>query len=201
MSKEIIDELNKDAFKNAIIGVVSKGTESDVEIFATPYQKIYISKGFALEHNKDCSLTLRNDKGLIVDSFLEDNPNYESTHSFFYTAQIQKSPLSFELIIPLNELSYKKGRKSYRLTTKPEKAAIYGTWRVKLKAKSGGLPIVLKAPRNGEKESIKGEILTFTFDDESLSREFDTSFRSAIKLCQSYKPPKADKPNPWIWKN
>ena len=201
MLNEIIDKLNKDAFKNAIVGVANKGTESDLEIFATPYQEAYVSRGFILDRYNDCTLTLRNDEGLVLYSFLADHPNFKSTHSFLYTAQIQKTPLSIELVIPLYELSYKKGRKNYRLKTKPERAAIYGKWRVQLKARSGSLPIVLKATRNGEKESLKGEILTFTFDDEGLSREFDTSFRSAIRLCQSYKPPKADKPNPWVWKN
>lgn len=201
MSKEIIDKLNENVFKQAIIGLVNKGSDSDLETLRKPYQKIYISKGFALKQYEDCSLNLRNDKGLVVDSLLEDHPNYQSINNFFNTAQIQQKPLSVELMISLDGLSDKKGRRPYRLKNKAEKAVIYEIWRVQLKAKIGSLPIVLSASRNGEEKSIKGEILTFTFDDEILSRQFDTSFRLAIKLCQSYKPPKADKPNPLIWKN
>ena len=198
---DIIEKLNADVFQQAEVILVNEGYdggESDrelgIEIGKVPYQKLQISKGFTASHFKECRLTLENPSGRIKDAFLSsDNPiGYGRVTDFFSDLHRQQKPSKLELEIPLYGLSNKNGKRPHLLSRDPKKANTYGKWGVQPSVK-GGFSINLIATDNkGRIEKITGQRLTFVFDDETTSRQFDTDFRKAASICSTFDPKPAE---------
>jgi hypothetical protein len=103
--------------------------------------------------------------------------------AFYSKAESDGIPRAVVINLPLDEMNYKKGRKAYHLTSDPERAAKYGTWRVQLKAKAEDNIIGVRATFEKEEMDTDGGLISFSFSDEAKSKLFDQTIRSAIKEC------------------
>lgn len=168
-----------------------------MELSKIPYQGIGLGKGFVTEHFSGCSLKLQNTTGLIPSAvFAEVNPTiYGEKRDFFSNLSRDQKPTYLELLIPLYDLSHKKGKRPYLLSNNPKKAERYGKWVVQLKAKRGVPVRLIATDEKGRIENIDGHMLTFVLDNEISARKFDSDFRQAIKVCSSFDPdPKPELP-------
>lgn len=180
---DALSNLDPSVLSDAIVGIVNEGHDDELEVNTHPYQKIYFSPGFRILFVERCQMFIRNDKSRITEGFIAINSNYEDLAAFYRKAESDGISRSVVINLPLDEMNHKKGRKAYRLTSDPERAAKYGTWRVQLKAKAEDNIIGVKTSFQDEEMDTDGGIITFSFSDEAKSKLFDTTIRAAIKQC------------------
>ena len=181
---EVIEWLDKNGLAQARIGLrtssqpAREDTPGVLQQDALPALSLFYSEGFKLIRGDSCALTLRNDNTrLLAHSKLVQEPPPDQR----YTA---------ELYIPLNRLSVKKGKRSYRHTSDPDKAQLLGTWRTEFKSNRSQEDVVLTLFSPGQTMKLgvwEAETLTFTFDSKETSEKIDEAFRQAIRICQPIK--------------
>lgn len=180
---EILDWLDKNGLAYARVGV--KGSVGKLALaMADSYTAtgpigypsattLNFSQGFKLSKVDACTLTLRNeDAQLIGKSEIGD----KRTH------------FAVELILPLDQMSDRKGKTISRYTGNLDKAKVFGTWRTEFTYKGFFSRVLFEtslfAPHTIEiQSSWIGNKATFTFDDKETAEQFSTVFRRAIKLC------------------
>lgn len=181
---EIMNWLDKNGLAQARVGVRTSSKPARREFSgviqedAFPALSHFYAQGFKLLQGDVCDVILKNDDTRLLAHSKLVPPSPPDQH---YTA---------ELYIPLHRLSLTKGKGPYRLTSKPDKAQLLGTWRTEFKSNRSqeDVSITLFAP--GEKKQLgvwQAETLTFTFDDKQTSEKFTAAFRQAIKICQPVK--------------
>ena len=201
--KEILNWLDKTGFAQARIGLEANasGLEGD-EIPTTAtryYEEAIFSKGFRLVKIDGCRITLRNENIDLI-SFSTKYPNpAEGSLEEFRKIQNNLPKLTGEFLIPLQKL--KAGKAPYRHAKKAEQAALLGTWRTEFKSRSELFLIpskeklrslmenlmkieIIGAGQDGQKDSMNGDEITFTFDDKQMSENFYAAFSRAITLCK-----------------
>src|ERR1044072_3645107 len=111
---EVMNWLDKNGLAQARVGLrtssqpAREDTPGVIQQDAFPALSLFYSEGFKLIRGDSCGVTLRNDDArLLAHSKLVQDPPPDQR----YTA---------ELYIPLNRLSVKKGKRSYRHTSDPD---------------------------------------------------------------------------------
>jgi hypothetical protein len=181
---EVLGWLDKTSFANARVGLSNDGSPGDSDSImptdSLPSEKAVFSQGFKLTNVDGCALTLRNDDVKVIrfSKSLERFRDVGNTQTRYVT----------ELYVPLYRLSHRKGKAPYRHTSNPEKARLLGAWRAEFKEKGFfsrhdvGMSI-FPAGQKEVRQYIDGGTLTFTFDSQEMSEQFNAAFRQAIKLC------------------
>lgn len=199
--QEILDYLDKTIFAHARIGLKYSGPEKYAN-FSDPVEsmtvrnsklseEMVLSQGFRLASVEGCKFTLKNDAVEIANwSTYSYNLNLMSFAKFINKGEKGEPPLkpqSALVFIPLDKMSYRKGKGPYRLTDR-EEAKWVGTWRTKFQYKGFfirrifGMEIYAAAPEQVS-ERTEAETITFTFDDKEMSEKFNAAFRQAIRIC------------------
>ena len=175
---EIIAWLDQTTFRHA--RVVLKNSWDDFTyrppLDDTPAasQTFIFTPGFRVTNIDGCNLLLRNDQARTITKSKVD----DSAH-----------PLVAEVWVQLNRMSADRGRHTYRLTKDPEKVRLLGAWRTNFKYSGWSsrtiVGLKLNSPDWKEQQKWEGMDVAFTFETEEMSRNFDTVFRQAIRLCKS----------------
>jgi hypothetical protein len=200
--QEILDYLDKTIFAHARIGFKYSGPE-DYTDSSDPMgsmtirtsrlsEEFVLSQGFRLASVDGCKFTLKNDDVQIAYwSTRSYNLDLMSFAKFVNKREKGEPPLtpkSAVVFIPLDKMSYRKGKGPYRLTKNPEEASQIGTWRTKFQYKGFfvrtifGMELYAAEPAQVV-ERTEAETLTFTFDDKEMSEKFNAAFRQAIRIC------------------
>ncbi len=200
--EELIQWLDENAIPKARIGVEIEVSEDHLdpsELFNYALsENATFSHGFRLRSLDGCKLTLRNEDLRLLELWSGSyNPK------LIRLKDIRVDPGSDgtyygEIVIPLSDLSLKKGRSPFIHTRKPEKAKRLGTWRVMfrvvqtsffdlIRGKYRDSELILIGVRSYEDDnfynSLWGETIRFTFDEELAARNFYRVFRRTIELC------------------
>ncbi len=200
--EELIQWLDENAFPKVWIGVETEVSEDQIDatqVYNTALsEEVTLSQGFRLQSLDACKLTLRNEDLRLLELWT-GNYNMELVRlKDVLVDPDSKKTFYGELVIQLSDLSLKKGRKPFRHTRKPEKAKMLGTWRMMFRVSRPSFFQMLRGEfRHGQSvligirshqddqfyNSLWGETLRFTFDEENTSKEFYLVFRRAIELC------------------
>jgi hypothetical protein len=176
--------LDKNGLDQARVGVRTSSKPARREFSgavqedAFPALSLFYSEGFKLVQGDRCDVILKNDNTRLLAHSQLVSPAPPDQH---YTA---------ELLIPLHRLSLTKGKGPYRLTSKPDKAQLLGTWRTEFKSNRSQEHVIITLFAPGQTAQLgvwKAETLTFTFDSKETGEKFTKAFRQAIKTCQPVK--------------
>jgi hypothetical protein len=200
---DVLNLLDAASFGSARIGLESNAAgvaEGEVPTTATRYyEQAFFSKGFRLAKIEGCKITLKNDDVKLL-RFETKYPNpAEGSLDAFGRSQNGQAKFTGELSIPLQSL--KPNKPPFRHTKKPETEALLGAWRTEFKFRPAGFIIPTKQKmesmlanqlkievsgggQSGRGETMSGDELTFTFDDEQAGESFYAAFTRAIKLCE-----------------
>ncbi len=190
---EIIEWLDKVSFPQARVGVNRSGDSAVYDIHGyqqesgTLAERFVFSPGFRLANLVGCNLTLKNDNVKLLR--YADNALFaiggRGIHRFSDVGKAQTSYVA-ELSVPLDRMSDRKGKATYRHTSDPKQAGLLGMWRTTFETKKNRRHVgisVFPVGQTEKREYTNGEMLTFTFDSKDVSDKFNGAFRRAIKLC------------------
>ncbi len=200
--EELINWLDANGLANARIGVeteVSDDQFDPTQLFDTALsEEATLSQGFRLKSLVGCKLTLRNEDLQLLE-LLSGSYNPEMVRLRDVRGGTDANKTYFgELVIPLSDISLKKGRKPFRHTRKTEKAKLFGTWRImfrvtntalfemvrgKFRERENVLIGIRSHQDNQFYNSLWGETLRFTFDEKETAMAFYQVFRRAIEIC------------------
>lgn len=199
---EIVESLNKTSFPKARIALNFEGAEKyldrrdkmeEMVINGSRLsEELIFSSGFTVDSLDGCRLTLKNDDVKILSWTTKSyDRNLMSLAKFVLRpkkGQKKLTPQTGVLLIPLDKLSYKKGKPPHRYTKYSFEEKRFGTWRVDFEwsgfFKTSVVEMQITA---AEGKDLTGKMtaqkLNFFFDDEKESDDFNVAFRQAIKLC------------------
>lgn len=200
--EQTIAWLDKTTIANARIGLEVEVDDDSVDItqrYEVPLSEWAVfSKGFRLKSIENCSLTLRNEEIELL-YFATGSYNLKNVRLREYLDAPKDNVKYYaEIVIPLNNLSRKKGKKPFRHTRKAEKAKTLGLWRVMFRVSQpsffdvirgridtpDGVLIGIRSSADPQfYDSLEGDALTFTFDEKEMSERFHSAFRRTIELC------------------
>jgi len=175
---EILTWLDQTTFRNARVILKDSWDDSTYRPpwdDSEPAKNTFIfTQGFRITNIDGCNLMLRNDDVRLVTKSKVD----DSTHR-----------LVADIWVQLNRMSPNKGKRTHRYTTDREKVSLLGAWRTEFKYKGWSsktiVGLTLSSAESKEPQRWEGMNLAFTFDTEQTSRNFDSAFRQAIRLCRS----------------
>jgi len=198
---ELLASLNR-TIPTAQLGLSSTFPDPEVGEVITDVRRysesVEFAQGFKLSKIEGCRIELTNDNAKFV-SFWTKNPDPKKG-SFQKTDSSSTVRASF--IILLNSLSEKGGKGPFEWKKKGVSAS---GWRTEYRLKNGrffplSLPtkeqikkalqnpplkaVLAGSGQNGRDESMTGDTLLFLFDSKDKAKDFDTSFRSAVRQCQ-----------------
>lgn len=199
---EIVESLNKTSFPKARIGLKYEGPEDhlngsdSMESMALNVSRLsedlVFSSGFTVESFNGCRLTLKNDDVKILNWGTSSYDRNRMSFAKFVLepkkGEKKLTPQTGVLTIPLDKLSYKKGKPPHRYTKLEVVERRLGMWRVDFQW-SGffKLSIVEMEITAAEGKDLTGKMtaqkLNFFFDDKKEGDDFNVAFRQAIKLC------------------
>ena len=175
---EIVKWLDQTSFRNARI--VLKDSWDDFTyrppwLDNKPAENTFVFiQGFRVTNIDGCNLMLRHDDAREV---IKSKVQNSSSH------------VTADLWVQLNRMSPNKGKRTHRYTTDREKVSLLGAWRTEFKYKGWSsktiVGLTLSSAEWKEPQRFEGMNLAFTFDTEETSRNFDSAFRQAIRLCRS----------------
>ena len=199
---EIVDWLNKNSFPNARISLIYEGGEAyrdsrdAMESMSLSLSRLsevaHFSPGFTLASLNGCDLKLKNEQVIIANWSSDSYDQHYMSLSRFLLAgrkgEKKLTPIRGVLFIPLDELSYKKGKGPYRYTNKEAIQRLLGTWRTVYQKKGLFRRTIFEMEVTAaEDPDLKGKMtaqyLAVTFDDKKQSEDFNVVFRRAIQLC------------------
>lgn len=213
--EEIVDWLNKNSFPKAIIGIESDGNynyeSNDIPNNATTYfEEAVFASGFKLDNSGTCKrLDLTNDNIRLL-SFGTKYPDHsEGSLQDFRKVKNDQKFFSGELRIPLENLSYKGGKKTRKLKSKNKTLIWYSSYSyesdfagffkgiglifnkdktikmIKDQMENGMQVRIRESGINNNSESLYASRLYFRFEDKTASENFDSAFRQLIKICSN----------------
>ncbi len=200
--EEIVESLNKTSFPKARIGLNFEGPENhldgsdSMESMALNVsrlsEELIFSSGFTVDSLNGCRLTLKNDDVKILNWATSSYDRNRMSFAKFVLepkkGEKKLTPQTGVLLIPLDKLSYRKGKPPHRYTKYSVVEKRLGTWRVDFQW-SGffKMSVVEMQITAAEGKDLTGKMtaqkLNFFFDDKKEGDDFNVAFRQAIKLC------------------